>query len=154
MNEMGSAHKPSKPYLFFHPQFVRKHTDDSMDYEFPELLLKTDVFHKPSFAIDIDCRRFVLKDVVKRRAVYAWWNLPLIRRCKIVYVDYCFGSPEQLTFEQARDEFVDYVCAHRWWSSSHESEEQFRNRNARYSGMAELMGPVSLKGKLPKVNQK
>jgi len=119
----------------------------------PELLLETDVFKKRSFAIDIDCRKFWLNNVVKRRTVYAWWNIPFMGRNKHIYVDYIFGSPEQLNFEQAREEFVEFVCAHRWWSNSHETEKQFRARNAKYVSMAELIEPVSLKGNLPRIKR-
>lgn len=154
MIEMTKMHEPLRPYLLFHPQFIAKHENDPSCYELEEMLLDTDVFKRPSFAIDIDCQKFLLKDVIKRRTVYAWWNLPIIRRNKIIYVDYIFGPPEQLTFEQAREEFVEFVCAHRWWSNSHETENQFRVRNARYISMADLMEPVSLKGNLPRVKRK
>lgn len=151
---MSITNQPTKPYLLFHPRFILKVENDRLSHEVPEPLLETDAFKKPSFAIDIDCRKYELVDVVKRRAVYAWWNLPLIRRNKIVYVDYNFGAPEQLTFEKALEEFIEYVCAHRWWTNSHESEKQFRARNAKYSNMAEVIGPVSLKGNFPQVKRK
>lgn len=151
---LDPEHQPLKPYLLFHPRFILKVEDEEFSQQFPEPLLDTDVFNNPSFAIDIHCRRFDLVNVAKRRAVYAWWNLPGIRRNKIVYVDYEFGIPEQLTFDQARAVFVEYVCAHRWCSNSHESPEQFRARNEKYSSMAELIEPVSLKGKLPRVSRK
>jgi hypothetical protein len=146
--------QPLKPYLLFHPSFILKVGKDQLSQQLEELLLDTDVFKKESFAIDIHCRKFILLNVVKRRAVYAWWNLPVIRRNKIIYVDYTFGPPEQLTFEQAREEFVDYVCAHRWCNNSHESPKQFRARNEKYSSMAELIEPVSLKGNLPRGGRK
>lgn len=147
-------HQPLKPYLLFHPRFILKVGDDQFSQQLEEPLLDTDVFKKPSFAIDIHCRKFDLLNVVKRRAVYAWWNLPVIRRNKIIYVDYVFGPPEQLTFEQARAVFVEYVCAYRWCNNSHESPKQFRARNEKYSSMVELIEPVSLKGNLPRVRRK
>lgn len=151
---MASSYQPAKPYLLFHPRFIVKRGNESWQYEVEEPLLETDVFKEPSFAIDIDCRKFRLKDVVKRRPVYTWWNLPLIRREKVVYVDYIFHPPEQLTFEQARDEFVEYVCSHGWWSDSYENERQFRARNAKYTSMAQVIEPVSLKGSWPRVRRK
>ena len=64
-------HQPSKPYLLFHPNFIFKVGNDNIAYRMPELLLKTDAFKRPAFAIDVECRKFWLKDVVKRRTVYA-----------------------------------------------------------------------------------
>ncbi len=146
--------QPTRPYLLFHPRFIAEKGHEKIHYEIEEALLSTDVFKEPSFAIDVDCRKFRLKDVAKRRDIYAVWNWPGFRRNKLIYVDYIFDPPEQLTFEQARDEFVEYVCKKRWWSDSYENEEQFRARNAKYTSMAEVIEPVSLKGSWPRVHRK
>lgn len=151
---LHAEHQPSKPYLLFHPNFILKVENDSIAYQMPKILLETDVLKRPSFAIDIKCRKFWLKDVLKRRTVYAWWNIPFVGRNKHIYVDYVFDLPQQLDFEQARAEFVEYVCGHRWCNNSHESPKQFRARNEKYSSMAELIEPVSLKGNLPRVSRK
>jgi len=140
---------PKRPYLLFHPRFIAKQEDERWQYQVDERWLASGVFRGGCFAIDVDCREFPLLDVVNRGPVWAIWNVPGLRSFKTVNVDYIFSSPEQMTFDQARDVFVERVCENRWWTASHETEKQFRARNASYTNMRELIEPVSLKGDLP-----
>lgn len=148
-----SEFKPTLPYLLFHPRFIMKNENKRWQYQKDERYLINGIFRKDCYAIDIDCRKFLLTDVINRGSVWALWNIPGIRAYPYnrVKVEYVFGPPEQLTFDQARAEYVEYACAHCWWSSSHENEMQFRARNAKYANMYDLMEFVSLAGNLPKL---
>lgn len=102
-------------------------------------------FKENALAIDVDCRKFAVKDVINLGRP---WN-PLLWswRHKMIRVRYVFGEPDQLTFDEARSEYVELVCRKRWWSASYENEQKFRKRNAGYTNMRELLEPVSFAGK-------
>lgn len=148
-----STDDPALPYMLFHPKFLWKTEGQRWESMQTSKELKKRWWKiGQSFAIDVDCRKFSLLDVVDLGPAWTlgnllyWGGWEKYRQFKTRYV---FSFEAQLTFEQARDEFVEYVCQHRWWSASYENEAQFRARNAAYTNMTDLMEPVSLKGKGP-----
>jgi hypothetical protein len=146
--------QPSVPYLLFHPKFIVKQGGRSWDNWMYEGVYALGWFRAACFAIDVQCRQFPLLNVVSHGRAWTVWNLPLLRSDWKLRIEYVFGEPIQLTFDEARERFVEYVCAHHWWSATYETEVQFRARNAGYTSMLELTGSTGLCGKWPVAKRK
>lgn len=139
---------PNHPYIFFHPQFLWKFEGRWWEYKMTREDFDKRWWHSQDcFAIDVDCRKFPLLMIFSCGTSWTWPNLFMHGRRRLLEIRHIFGEPTELTFEQARDQFVEFVCQRRWWSASYETEKQFRARNAAYTSMRELMEPVGLKGK-------
>jgi hypothetical protein len=145
--------QPNLPYILFHPKFLWKFSGEHFENEMSERSLETGWWRAGDcFTVDIECRKFPLLDVKNLGAAWTLSNLfnwGSRKKYRLFKVQYVFGEATQLTFERARDDFVEYVCQRRWWSASYETEAQFRARNATYTNMRDLMKPVGLKGKRP-----
>lgn len=140
----------TRPFLLFHPRFVRKFETHFWEYQMNRATFEREWWKgEGCFVIDADCRRFDLIDIVNKGVAFTFWNIGRNNRTRLLKVEYQVGNPVQLTFDQARDLYVKYVCEHRWWSASYETERQFRERNASYDTWEELLKPVSLAGRLP-----
>jgi hypothetical protein len=141
--------EPKRPFLLFHPKFVCKYGNKAWEYELYRDVYELGWFRENCWAIDVDCRRYDLLDVVILRRSWSIFNFPWFVNNPVIKVKYVFGPPEQLIFDQARDIFIEYCCDRRWWGASYETEAQFRKRNAQYTNMREFMEPIGLKGRWP-----
>ncbi|MBK8631701.1 MAG: hypothetical protein IPN84_16375 [Sphingomonadales bacterium] len=146
--------EPSHPFLLFHPKFVCKFGTEWWEGELYQNVYELGWYRENCWAIDVGCRRFQLLDVVNLGRSWSIFNFPWFGKNPVIKVKYVFGPPEQLSFDQARDIFVEYCCDRRWWSASYETEKQFRERNEKYGNMGELINPVSLKGHWPTVKRR
>lgn len=143
-----------KPYLLFHPKFIRKLGKKRSEYGVWDTRQIRKTFEKKwwksdCFAIDAELRKFELLDVKSKGPAWIIDNFFQPSDKVFLSIEYVFNSEaEQLTFDQARKIFVDTVCENKWWGASAETEAQFRARNARYTNWSDLIEPISLKGKL------
>ncbi|WP_379554159.1 hypothetical protein [Qipengyuania sp. DGS5-3] len=142
--------EPAHPYLLFHPKFVWKTEGKRWEYQMDRKTFKKGWWKgSESFVIDVQCRRFDLLDVESDGVAWTVWNLFRSNEMRLISLRYICSDPQQLTFEQARETYVEYICEHRWWSATHENEEQFRARNAEYTKWADVVEFVSLAGRHP-----
>ena len=150
---MVEEYKPTRPYLLFHSRFIKKIGNERWQQQMWQGVYALGWFREPCFAIDSQCRRYPLLDVRSHGLAWTIMNISRGRGNygRLLRVEYVFGLPEQLTFDQAREEFVESVCRNRWWTASNENQKQFRERNTKYLNMVDLIEPVSLNGNWPKV---
>lgn len=154
---MSAPHQPSRPYLLFHPKFIRTYGNKKWEYQMHQRIYQLGWFNEDCFAIDNKCRKFPLLDVVNHGLAWTIWNLPIPgfqgRGGKVLDVEYVFGEPTQMTFEEMRDFYVERVCAMRRSGQNGETQAQFRARNAAYTDVDELIKSVGLMGKWPAVRE-
>jgi hypothetical protein len=109
-------------------------------------------FKEDSYIIDIDCKKFPILDVVSLGPSRNLWDV--IFGQDYVKVQYIFGPPVQLTFDQVREEVVELICSKRWFSKTQdrESEKQFRERMALCENMNDLI--MGRRNTDPKTNKR
>ncbi len=97
-------------------------------------------FKEDSWIIDVDCRKFAILDVLNLgRGGTLWERLFSKPRVRVRYV---YASPVLLSFDEARDELVEWICSKRLLrkrQQDRESEKQFRERMARCDTMRDLI---------------
>lgn len=154
MKPVPQSFLPSRPYLLFHPKFVCTQGDKAWQYQMYKNVYDRGWWRMECFAIDANCQRFPLLDVIDRGTAWTVWNLPIpgFRGSggKILNVEYVFGAPIQTTFDAMRDLFVEQVVAMRKTGQNGETEAQFRARNAAYTDVTEFINSVGLMGTWPK----
>lgn len=150
---MPQSHQPSRPYLLFHPRFICTYGNERWEYQMYEHVYACEWYKQPCFAIDRNCQSYSLLDVVNKGVAWTIWNLPIPgfrgnggRRFNVEYV---FGPPTQMTFDQVRNLYVEQVVAMRKSGQNGETQAQFRARNAAYSDIDTLINSVGLMGTWP-----
>lgn len=150
---MVQSNQPSRPYLLFHPKFIRTYGNEPWQYQMSRDVYDLGWFKQGCFAIDSSCRRFPLLDVIDLGAAWTLSNLPIPGfrgpQGKILNVEYVFGEPTQMTFDEMRDLLVERVVAMRKTGQNGETEAQFRARNAAYTDVTEFINSVGLMGTWP-----
>ena len=139
--------EPARPYLLFHPKFVQKYGMDKWHYQMQRYEFEKKWWdNKECFAIDVNCNKFKLINLESIGKSWTIWNIFRSDMQTLLNVRYVFEPEGVMSFEAAREAYVECICTHRWWTASYETERQFRERNAKYTSMRELMEPVSLAG--------
>lgn len=104
------------------------------------------IAHKP-IAIDINCRKFAILGIDVLGYTRSLRLILTFRRKKFVRIAYRYGPPEQLTFEQARDEICALVVRRGWYTQGWQNERQFVEKFMAFKSMKEVIGFVSFYGK-------
>ena len=112
------------------------------DLGFPKMLVgdfEDARFKEDACIIDINCWKFPILDVLSSGPTRDFWDI--FWRVKNVNVQYLYGKPIKLTFEQAREEIVELICERRWFSKNQdrESQKQFRERMTLCDNMHDLI---------------
>lgn len=147
------ALQPSRPYLLFHPKFVCTFGNERWQHQMYKNVYDRGWWRQGCFAIDTNCQRYPLLDVIDHGAAWTVWNLsiPGFRGSggKILNVEYVFGAPTQTTFDEMRNLFVEQVVAMRKSGQNGETQAQFRARCAAYTDVTEFINSVGLMGTWP-----
>ena len=94
-------------------------------------------FKEDAVVIDVNCRKFPVLDVVK---LGRSWNLfDLIEPDGRIRVEYIYGMPIQMTFNEARHEIVELICGKRWHGQTGGNEKSFREQRAACRDMKDFM---------------
>jgi hypothetical protein len=153
MRPMVQSYQPLRPYLLFHPKFIRTYGNKTWQYQMYRNVYDLGWWRQGCFAIDVNCQRFPLRDVIDHGLAWTVWNLPIPgfqgSGGKILNVEYVFGEPAQMTFDEMRDLFVEQVAAMRKTGQNGETQAQFRARNAAYTDVTEFINSVGLMGNWP-----
>jgi hypothetical protein len=99
--------------------------------------------------IDINCMKFPVIGLVKKGIERDIFNLFGLIGKRRYYFTFLVGEPEQLSFEQARNEIVDHICSHRWVGQTGGTPAHFRKLQASKKNMAELIDGIAFYGKWP-----
>jgi len=96
-------------------------------------------FKEDASIIDVNCMKFPIDDVINLGSGGVLWER-LFEKPR-VKVQYFYGSPIQLSFKEARNEIIELICTHGWFSKTQdgETERQFRERMMRCNDMEELL---------------
>ena len=147
--------KPLLPYLLFHPKFIAKYGTargqrGDMNFQDVRSSLEKKYWRANCFVIDTEMRQFKLLEVRNSGVAWTFWNLIRNNDNRIFNIEHIFDNEAvQLSFDQARQTYVESVCKGRWWTASGETEAEFRTRNASYTNWLDLIAPVSLAGRYP-----
>jgi hypothetical protein len=155
------AIEPTLPFLRLNKYHVAAFKfDDSVERSlfkrtFPKMRrpeFESGRFKEDAYFIDITCTKFPILDVVCLGPSRNLWDV--IFGQDYVKVQYIFGAPVQLTFDQAREEVVELICSKRWFSKTQdrESEKQFRERMALCENMNDLI--MGRRNTDPKTNKR
>lgn len=101
-------------------------------------------FKKGASVIDVNCQRFPILDVTKKRISFNPLNIvPYVilpnKYDKIILVEYMYDNPIQLSFDEARNEIVDLICLHGWYRQTGGTEKQFRETRGLARNMSEFL---------------
>jgi hypothetical protein len=94
-------------------------------------------FKEDAVAIDVDCKKYPLLDVVNLGK--SWNPLDLFAVDRAIKVRYVFGEPVQLTFDEARHEIVELICSRKWYGQTGGTEKHFRQTRAQARDMREFL---------------
>lgn len=94
-------------------------------------------FKEDAFAIDVDCKKYKLLDVINLGRTWNFWGF--LAKDPLIRVKYVYGDPVQLSFEEARHEIVELICSRKWYSQTGGSEKHFRETRAQAKGMKEFL---------------
>ena len=96
-------------------------------------------FKENAVIIDANCWKFPIHNVVNLGKSHDFWDVVFFE--KRIRIEYLYGPPIKLSFDEARSEIVELICSKRWFSKTQdrESEEQFRERMALCQNMSELI---------------
>ena len=150
---MVQLHLPATPYLLFHPKFVRTFGNKRWEYQMYRNVYNLGWWKQECFAFDKNCQRFSLLDVIDHGVAWTVWNLPFPgfrgRGGRRLNVEYVFGAPTQMTFDEMRNLYVEHVVAMGKSGQNGETQAQFRERNAAYVDVVEFIDSVGLVGTWP-----
>lgn len=112
----------------------------------PELFFERGGFEGETSLLDLNCKKFVVLEIEKRRRS---WDLDyLLGPHKMYVVEYKISQPTQLSFEQARDTVMQLILRKRWYGQGGESREEFSRRFTSYRSMQEAIDSISGYGKV------
>jgi hypothetical protein len=94
-------------------------------------------FKEDAVAIDVDCKKYPLIDVISLGRSRN--PLTFSARDRLVRVEYIFGEPTQLTFDEARHEIVELICSRKWYGQTGGTEKNFRAQRAQAKDMKEFL---------------
>jgi hypothetical protein len=112
-------------------------------------------FKEDAIIIDADCRKFQVIGARKRGWSFGFGGLNALLNVfyphtkRFYDFDFLVGQPEHLTFEQARHEIVEHVCARRWASKAGGTPENFRRHHAQQTNIIGVMNSIGFLGKDP-----
>jgi hypothetical protein len=142
--------EPTLPFLRVNRYHVARFSLESryerIAYElgFPQML-KDDfdkgIFKEDTCIFDVNCWKFPVLDVVslgQSRSIINFLRNPCVKWVKIQYI---YGPPSKLTFDEAREEVVELICRKIWFSKTQdrESQKSFRARMAKCENMRDLI---------------
>jgi hypothetical protein len=142
---MNSEVEPRYPFMIMNRHYIAAPDRDHVIDYMPLHVFENGRFKEKAVVIDILCRRFAVRDVINVGRV--WNPLNWSWKFKKIKVKYVYGPPKQLTFEQARSEYIELVCKRGWFSQDYENEAQFRQRVGQIETMENLLDSISYLGK-------
>jgi hypothetical protein len=138
--------QPRRPFLVMNQHHVTKFVNPPRALESIQgYAFENGRFRENAYIIDINCRKFPLVGAVKKGWHRHWATLlsnlfypPAKRFYKF---DFIVGEPQPLSFEEAREEIVELICAKGWFSKTEdrESQRQFRERMEMCENMHDLI---------------
>jgi len=145
------SHQPTRPYLLFHPKFICTYGSKKWEYQMFQGVFALSWWKNDCFAIDSECRKFPLLDVVNHGLAWTIWNLEPGRsgNGRRLNVEYKFGQPAQMTFDEIRDLYIERIFTMRKSGQNGETPDQFRARNEGYTDIVEFINSVGLMGGWP-----
>ena len=148
--------RTNKPFLIMNHYYVATLNDVRVKSEaISGLAFENGRFKRDAVIIDADCRKFLVIGAIKTGWSKAWggtdlfFNLfypPAKRRYQF---EFLVGEPEQLTFEQAREEIVEHICNRRWASHAGGSPANFHKLQAAKTNIVDVMNSIGFLGKDP-----
>jgi hypothetical protein len=142
--QKSDPREPKFPFILMNRYYIHNPMRLGMLYVISEKEFRDKRLIENTVVIDVQCRRFDVLDIVR---IGRNFN-PLHYSCKhrMIRVKYVYSEPVQLSFDEARQEYMELVCSRRWYRETHESEAQFRARNAEYADMGELLKSIGYLG--------
>lgn len=140
--------EPSAPFLRMNAYHVVGFSKDNKDirrlsedgyFTFNKRYLELGKIKEGTFIIDLECWKFPILDI---QVLGPYWDLwDAFGHRNLVKVKYLYGTPTQLSFDQAREEVVELIVRMRWYSKTQdrESEKQFRERMSLCENMQDLI---------------
>lgn len=135
---------PKFPFMLMNRHYIHNPMSLGMIYVISEKEFNDRRLNENTVAIDVQCRKFDVLNIVRVGRNLNPFHFSYKHR--MIRVKYIYGDAKQLSFYEARQEYLELACSRRWYRETHESEAQFRARNAEYASMSELLKSVGYLG--------
>jgi hypothetical protein len=154
--KIRSLVNPQIPFLVLNEQYIMRFDGRRVSSEAIRGFAFDDGrFKKDAMVYDVDCRKFPVTGAVKQgwsmgfKGLHALLNVFYPPPKRFYNFEFLVGEPEQLTFEQAREEIIEHICRRRWANQMGKTPDILRKDYAAKATMAELIEGIGFLGKDP-----
>jgi hypothetical protein len=135
--------RPQAPFLVLHPKVIWRYgggLKENYFYWINQRWYHEGVMKRDSYVLDRNCQKWPIEDVILVRKSFDLLSIivPRWRKYWKFKVKYVYGSPVQLTFEEAKSEIIERACLKRWYRRLNLKEDAFREKIAGCQNTDEL----------------